>query len=236
MCSSSGIHCVNQNLTINRNGIIILEFYSLSQGFITDLNNKYPVYLESLTDKIKLNIVETLKGDKNVTQVLFKPESELKLNEKYNLIIDSLPWQAGKLKRYNVESSKWELLTFTGSDYEDNESPTFTNNPKELNKKLVYYGCGPSTFVSFKIFGKDGSELFVRATLKNKKNGRTTTYILKLVGDVVKVGHGMCSGGFRFDDGEKFEVSFQLFDQSGNRSATTKVITFTKPTKPTYDE
>ncbi len=87
MCSSSGIQCVNQNLTINRNGIIILEFYSLSQGFITDLNNKYPVYLESLTDKIKLNIVETLKGDKNVTQVLFKPESELKLNEKYNLII-----------------------------------------------------------------------------------------------------------------------------------------------------
>jgi hypothetical protein len=235
-CANSGIYCLSKSSTVQKNGLIILEFYASSQNLIPDLNKKYPMYLKATNGKVKLNIIETLKGEMNVTQIILKPISALKVNETYSLQIDNLPKYERKPERYNSSSNKWESLTFKVNNEEENDIPTFSNSPKEQKQSLVYYGCGPASWVYFTIAGQDESELFVRTTVKNKATEKVTTYILAIENGVTKVGHGMCSGAFHFDNGDHFEVTFQLFDQSGNKGTLTKAIAFTKPTKETEDE
>ena len=132
--------------------------------------------------------------------------------------------------------NKWEQLIFKISNSVDNDIPILNATPTEQKKTLVYYGCGPASWVYFKISGQDKSELFVRASVKNKTTGLTTTYILEIENALVKVGHGMCSGAFHFDNANNFDVTFQLFDQSGNKSNLTNSISFTKPTVSTTEE
>jgi len=235
-CANSGIYCLSKNTTLNKNGLIIFEFYASSQTLISDLNKKYPIYLKSSNGKVQLNIIETLKGEMSVTQIVLKPASDLKVNETYSLQIENLPKYERKPERYNSLSNKREELTFKINNSVDNDLPTFTSKPTEQKKTLVYYGCGPERWVYFKLDGNDKSELFVRANVKNKATGKTTNYILSIENGSVKVGHGMCSGAFHFDNGDNFEVSFQLFDQSGNKSSMTNSVAFSKPTKDTNEE
>ena len=235
-CANNGIYCLSKSSTLNKNGLVILEFYASSQLLISDLNKKYPIYLKSSNGKIQLNVVETLTGEMRLTQIVLKPTTELEVGEIYTLQIDNLPKNEGKLRRYNSSSNKWESLTFKVNNFVDNDIPTLSNTPTEQKKSLVHYGCGPASWVSFTITGQDKSELFVRANVRNQVTGKVTTYILVIENGLTKVGHGMCSGAFRFDNGDNFEITFQLFDQSGNKSALTNTISFTRPTISTNDE
>ncbi|MEJ7609947.1 MAG: hypothetical protein WKF88_02080 [Ferruginibacter sp.] len=235
-CANSGIYCLSKSSTLNKNGLIILVFYGSSQSLISDVNIKYPIYLKSSKEKVSLNIIETLKGEMNLTQIILKPASELKADEIYTLQIENLPKYELKPERYNSLLNKRVELTFKISNSIDIDLPTLTSTPTEQKKTLVYYGCGPASWVYFTLAGQDKSELFVRASVKNKATSQSTTYILSLENGVAKIGHGMCSGAFHFDNSDNFEVAFQLFDQSGNKSNLTKTISFTKPTVSTNDE
>ncbi|MEO6347549.1 MAG: hypothetical protein ABIO60_06525 [Aquaticitalea sp.] len=235
-CTSRGIYCLTKSPTLNKNGLIVLEFYALSQLLISHLNEKYPIYLKSSNGKVQLNVIEILKGEMSLTQIVLKPASGLKPDQIYSLEIDNLPKGELKPKRYYGSSNKREELTFKISNLVDINLPVLTNTPTEQKKTLVYYGCGPATWVYFTVAGHDESELFVRANLKNKSTGKVTTFILTLEDGLTKIGHGMCSGPFHFDIGDNFEVTFQLFDQSGNKSDSTNSISFTKPIVSTIDE
>ena len=235
-CGNNDITCLTKSSTLNKNGLIILEFYAESQSLIPELNNKYPIYLKSSNKKVQLTIIETLKGEMSLTQIVLKPSSALKANEVYTLVIDNLPVYERTPARYNSTTKKWEAPTFKITNTVDTEIPTFSNTPTENKKTLVEYGCGPGSWVYFDMVGQDNSELFVRASVKNKATGQTTTYILGIENGLVKVGHGMCSGAFHFNGSTNFEATFQLFDQSGNKSAKSEVITFAKPAFVTSEE
>lgn len=235
-CTSSGIYCLSKSSTLNKNGLIILEFYASSQSLIPGLNNKYPIYLKSSKGKVPLNIIETLQGEMSVTQIVLKPGLELITGEIYALQIGNLPKHERKPELYNSASKKWEQFTFKITNSVDKDMPVWNDLPTEKKKTFDYFGCGPASWVYFNISAQDESELFARASVKNKTTGLTTTYILNIENGSVKVGHGMCSGAFHFDNGDNFEVTFQLFDQSGNKSSTTKPISFTRPTASSNDE
>ncbi len=235
-CDDDGIFCLSKSYIINKNGLIVLEFYGLSQSLVADINYKYPIYLKSSKDKIKLNVIEVLKGEMLVTQVVLKAKRTLKPNEVYSLEIDSLPQKIQKPGRYNFEKDIWDKLIFKANNYIDNENPVLKIEPSEYKKKLIYYGCGPECGVYFNLLGHDKSEIYARTTVKNVSTGLTTTYILSIENEKVYVGHEMCYGPFYFRNGDNFEVIFQLFDQSGNTSNFTKSISFTKPTISTDDE
>jgi hypothetical protein len=235
-CANSGIYCLSKNSSLNRNGIIILEFYASSQTLISNLNKKYPIYLKSAGGKVQLNVVEIFIGEMRLTQIILKPETDLIAGTVYSLEIDNLPKYENKPQRYNKISFKNESITFKIDNIFDNEIPSFYKVPAVEKKTLVYYGCGPASNVYFGISGKDTSELFAKTTVKNKATGKITTYILNIENGLVKVGHGMCSGAFHFDNGENFEITFQLIDQSGNKSLLTNIISFTKPTVSTSEE
>jgi hypothetical protein len=221
-CGSHGIYSFTNSASFSKNGLIILEFYGSSQDLIKDLNTKYPIYLQNSQTKVTLEVFEILKGQFRQTQVVLKPKVELLLNESYTLQMENLP-------KYETKPS----LTFKVVNDIDNVPPVFNGKPVETRKSFVGYGCGPAIWIYYDFSGQVEKDCFVRTTLKNKKTGLTTTYILKMYDGTVKIGHDMCSGAFAFDDKVDYEASFQLIDQAGNLSIAKKTVIFSKPTKET---
>ncbi|MBN9299892.1 MAG: hypothetical protein J0I41_23020 [Filimonas sp.] len=235
-CASSGIWCLSKSNTLNKNGIIILDFYCFSQDIVSKLNSKYPIYLKSSKEKIPLKVIDTLKGEMQLTQVILKATSILKTNEIYTLQIDNTDGSVPLLNRYNDSTKQWETITFRVSNIIDKNAPILAYPSVEQKKTLHAYGCGPAKWVYFSITAQDQSEVFVKATVKNKTTLKTTSYILNIENGMVKIGHGMCSGAFHFDNGDNFEITFQLIDQSGNKGTISKPISFYKPTFSTGEE
>lgn len=229
-CNYRGIYFLSKCNSINKNALIILEFYASSQKLVKDLNIKYPIYFKSKDDKVLLNPIETFVGEMNLTQVIFKPKTLLKAGQTYTLEIENLPYTELMPMRYNGTKNKAEPIDFKVNDSIDIENPILENSIIETKKTIEYYGCGPEKIVHFKLNSKDKSECFAKVTVRNKSTNKITTYILRIENQMVSVGHGMCSGAFHFDNGDNFEATFQLIDQSGNYSSVSKIIAFTKPT------
>ena len=89
-CNEGGFTIWPENNKLCVGGIIMLEAYGNSESIVRNLNTKYSIYLKSDNDKIKLIIIDQQSGDINTSQVILKPESDLIVGKKYNLIIDSL--------------------------------------------------------------------------------------------------------------------------------------------------
>lgn len=228
-CAGSGIWMLSKTAVLNKNSMIILEFYASSQLLISDLNIKYPVYLQSGNDSVRLKVHQIFKGEFQVTQVIFKPATLLTSNKQYTLMIDNLPANQRKPQRYNERTQSIESLSFTVLPFCDTLQPVLKNAITEVKKTMQVFGCGPAKGVYFSVSAQDSSEIFVRATVTNKYTGKTTTYILPIEDGQVKLGHSMCSGAFLFEKGNSYEVEFTLLDQSGNYSNATKKIAFSSP-------
>lgn len=228
-CGYDGIWCINKSATLNKNGLIILNFYSHSQPVVAELNKKHPVWLNSSGDKVKLEVIQIYQGEWKETQVVLKPVAALKVNETYILTIDNVET---KPERYDNSLHRYEPVKFTISNTMDNEIPVFASLPT-VKKKTEHGGkcVGFGSWVHFNINGQDRSELFVKASVKNLTTGKTTSYILNIIDGETKVGGGICeSDAFKLENSDQFEVVFQLMDESGNKSAVTLGIVFTKPT------
>ncbi len=227
-CANSGISLLSSQ-TLNRNGLIILEFFGVSQEVVPQLNKKYPIYLELGGKKVSLTVAEILTGEMLLTQVVLKPSEQLDAGKTYRLQIQHLPKEQQRLGNYNDELKKWDDVTFTVNNSVDIIAPVFSGTPVEKKKTMDVFGCGPARWVYFSMDAQDQSELFVRANVKNTITGKTTSYILAIETGIAKIGHGMCSGAFAFNSDDKLEVSFQLFDQSGNKGVLSDAVAFTRP-------
>jgi hypothetical protein len=236
-CAGTGLWIFPSGQTIKQNSIFVLDGYAESQNVILGLNKKYNIYLKSGNKKIKLNVIEICVGQFYLTQAVLKPETELEAGLEYTMHIDNLP-EYERFDKYNKTTRKYEPVSYTVIAERDNEKPQLSAKPQELTKTLVYYGCGPSIHLVFSNPAKDNSDIIVKTTVKNLKTGKETTYYIEPDGDKIKVGHGMCSGAFDFDDSNNYDVEFSFMDSCGNLTTWTgERIKFTKPTKQTnYDD
>jgi hypothetical protein len=228
-CAGTGLWIFPSGQTIKQNTIFVLDGYAESQNVILGLNKKHNIYLKNGNKKIKLIVTEICVGQFYLTQAVLKPETELEAGLEYTIYIDSLP-EYESFRKYNKTTQKYETVTYRVIAERDNEKPQLETKPKELKKTLVHYGCGPSIHVVFSNPAKDNSDIIVKTTVKDLKTGKETTYYIEPEGDKIKVGHGMCSGAFDFEDNSNnYEVEFSFMDASGNLTAWTgDIIKFTK--------
>lgn len=228
-CGWNGLNVFPKGNTIKVKSMIVVEGYGGSQKIIEELSDKYPVYLVNGKEKISLKVKETCVGQFHLTQAILFPEQSLKVGVKYTLVIENLENESG-LTRWNSEKKKHESIVYTVEEGVDTEKPVFNSMPKEIDKSLIYYGCGPAIYVDFKCDVKESSEYLVKTTVKSLTSGSITTYYVEPGKDKISIGHGMCSGEFNFVDGEEYEIEFTLVDASGNETPWTgDRIKFTRP-------
>lgn len=235
MCSWNGLSAFPSGKTIKQNSIIVIDGYAASQDIVKGLNKKFPVYLVNGKHKIKLTVKEILVGQFRLTQAVLVPETNLTVGLEYTLVIDKLP-KDESLDRWNSVLKKSEPVVYTVVQGLDNTKPAYSATPKERNKSLIYYGCGPSIHVVFDCNVIDSSEYLIKATVKSLKSGKETSYYVEPDKGILNIGHGMCSGAFNFDEGDDYEIEFSIMDASGNLTAWTgDRIKFTKPTDKNSD-
>lgn len=215
-CAGSGIYFWPQTPTIKQNSIIVIEGYAGSQNIILKLNSDYPIYLKSGESKIKLNVKETCVGQFLLTQAILVPEEKLQAGLEYQLMIDNLDGNE-PLTQWNITTNKHEPIKWKVEEGTDTEKPTWTKKPDEQKKSYTPFGCGPAVNVHFNFAVYDESPVLLRTTVTNVKTGTKTTYYLDVSnGTEVLIGHDMCSGPFKFDEGKQYEISFDIVDYSGN--------------------
>lgn len=230
-CAAASLTVYPKTETLKQNSFIILEGYGESQKVTTGLNKKYPIYLQCGNKKIYLIAKEVHVGLFRVTQAILVPIKPLEVGLEYTLHIDSLDkyehldyWD---YKSQTTKLVKWKIVAET-----DVTKPIVTADPKILNKSLQMFGCGPDISVVFDCPTSDASGILVKAVMKSLKSAKTTTYYIEPYENKINIGHGMCSGPFDFEDGDKYEIQFTFFDSCGNKSEWKgKPIRFTKPTK-----
>ncbi len=230
-CATSGLYFWPTRQTIHQNSIFVIEGYLTSQKIINGLGKAYKVFLKSGKQKIKLNVQEMLVGQYSLTQVILKPETALSVGQEYELIIENLGDLENQVYKYNDSTRQREKIKWTVTSNSDTIPPIWTEKPIFKDASYMEAGCGPFVFANFAFSAFDNSEYLIKTTLKNKSTGIETTYYLKANDKIIAVGHGMCSGAFDFDSGDKFEVEFSLFDSSGNLTKWTgERIEFKRPT------
>ena len=215
--------CGSQNLSfwpngkhINQNSIFVIEGYGLSQSIILELGKKNKVFLQSGDQKIKLNIQEIHVGQFHLTQAILKPEIILTSGHEYELIIENLDELEYLVKRYNDAREQVKIKWKVSADI-DTISAIWKKIPIYKNSEYHELGCGPETNANFEFAAADNSEYLIKTILKNKSTGKETIYYLSVDDNkIISVGHDMCSGAFKYTDGEYFEVEFSLYDSSGN--------------------
>lgn len=232
-CGMSGITYYPEQSTVSQNSIFIIEGYSFSQKVINSFKKDRVAYLESQDgEKIDLILEEILIGQMSLTQAIFKPEEKLKLNKKYFLKFTHLTDEENykELTRYNREIKEHEPVAWKVTE----------NNIEELSNDLSlkfektdvqYYGCGPAAYAVFQPQNSSNSEIWYRTEVYDEKTKTSTTYIIKTWEGKLQVGHGMCSGGFTFNEDGNYKVRFTPMNIDGEKLATTEWISFESPFK-----
>lgn len=224
MCSFSGIRVFPKTKTIFTNPIFIIEGYESSQSVISHLNHGNAIYLTSGNDTIRLTVIKTLKSQFRLTQAILKPLSNLIIGKHYKLNIDNLD-------EYEKADFESDSVSWTVSDIADNQKPIWGKVPSYNSKGMKFYGCGPAVFVNFCACISDNSSVVVYAKVKNLKTNSSSDYYLTPDSCSFQLGHGMCSGEFKFEEGQEYEAIFSLMDASGNISTETMPLKFYSPTE-----
>lgn len=227
-CASSNIRVFPSGTVLRQNPILVIEGYGLSQKIITGLNKEYPIYLEGENKRVNLIVKETLVGQFQLTQAVLQPTSRLDSGCKYTLVIDNLP-PGEKLTRYDSNTRTWNDITFSVIPGNDTLKPLVTGKPSVIRKSYIHFGCGPQKWVVFNCPVSDSSDIMVRTTVKDLHSGMESTYILDVINGSVIVGQDMCSGAFKFIDGQKYAARFCYMDSSGNLTAVSDEINFISP-------
>lgn len=232
-CAMSGITYYPDQSTISQNPMFIVEGYSFSQKVIKSFENDRTAYLESEDgEKIDLVLREILIGQMGLTQAIFKPEKELKLNKKYFLKFTHLADKENykELTRYNRETKKHEPVAWKVSRKQTEE----LNENLELKFEqtdVQYYGCGPAAYAVFQPHNSSELEIWYEAEVYDEKTKTSTIYIIKTWEGKLQVGHGMCSGGFTFNKDGNYKVRFTPMNIDGKKLATTEWKSFESPFK-----
>lgn len=215
-CPSNGISVWPSKLNIKQNSIFILDACADSKTTVAELGKKHKIYLKSNDEIVNLIVTETLIGQFNSIQAILKPEKNLTVGSKYELVIENLPKKEMSITRYNEALKTNESLYWQVIEGVDSIAPQWIK-PASF-KKATYKGIETNNakYAYFKCQLNEDTECFVKAFVKNINSGITTTFYLRVYENEISIGHSTCSGAFIFNDNTKYAVIFDLMDASGN--------------------
>jgi len=235
-CASRGITVYPQGHYLPPNGQLVLEFFAQSAAMIPQLGKKHPVYLQEFSGKkVPLKVVRVFTGGFRLSQVVLQPATPLLPGHSYELKIGALP--VGEVLHGAYEEGKGTydkpFWTVKSAAKPDATPPVWTKAPALKETSFTAYGCGPARLAHFTATATDdvpGAEVMLLASVRALGSGKTTHFLLpQHWTGAVSVGHGMCSGGFYFEEEGDYEVTFTPVDFAGNAGASSPALRFSQP-------
>lgn len=211
-CANSGIWASSISKTVTSNSLFLIEGYAQSMDVIKDLNKKYPVYIESNSHKVKLEVIKFIKGKFRLNQAIVRPSEKLKAGSKYYIKIEDLgdkhpkSYWGGDENHFISEGFLIIEENKSSSDEKWHKQPVF------ISSEVKHFGCGPSIYAYFNVSLVDTNYTHIETELVNKKTGISQTYLIDYnkKEKQVAVGHGMCSGAFDYSKNGKYKVRFRV--------------------------
>ena len=211
MCSSSAFWAWPDK-TLPTNGHILITGYGMTQPTVRTVGRQRPVLVGG-GQTVPLTVKALYEGQLRVTQVLLEPAHPLLPSTRYELRLER-PTQGQLMVRTD---GKRTLRAWTTGKKADAIVPKWKGPPLFTGGTYDNYGCGPSIHVDIKTPVVDpGDQLLVLATVTVVGRSRGRSYYVPITGGTVSLGHGMCSGPFRFGSGMAFEVSLTAVDAAGH--------------------
>lgn len=229
-CAWSAMQFFPQQSNISLNSMFIIEGYGESQKTVEAFKTR-KVFLES--DKgelIELTLIEILKGQKSLTQAVFKAVETLKPNTKYFLkYADVTAMELEEMYKWNSKTEKREKVFWQTSNL-DFISKLNPNHILKFEKnEIEEFGCGPSVNAVFRIVNNNETEAWYKTEVVEIATKRKTTFYILAWKNKVHVGHDMCSGPFTYTRTGKYQVRFTPMNTDGEKLITTNWITFDSP-------
>ena len=231
-CMSSGIWVYPKGGTLVKNSLFFIEGYYYDQEKVRDFGKGTHAYLVNGDSKIELETVQLYEGMMHLTTAVMKPSSTISSKRAYHLLIEDEEGNEEYIKEYDGRNHKWHKIFWKIADKEDTSSPSWEQEPTFEKTDYVAFGCGPAVNALFNAQLSDQSKTFVVTEVKNLTAEESNTYLLNIEGNTLSIGHGMCSGAFKYKEKHKYAVRFKLMDICGNENEEwTEWTNFKNPLK-----
>ena len=196
----------------------MIQGYGSTQNYFNRITEAHPLMLVGPDHRVELEVVEKLKGQVSLTQWILKPKELLKTGRTYVLRFDH-PNQGYRndFRIYDYDLSLYRPPHWTVSGKPDTDVPEWEREPYFARSSFRKFGCGNKMLAHFYMHVKDASELLFKVEVMDESTGKSGIYYLTEEDQVVKIGRGMCSGAFDFQEERKYKARFQLMDACGNQ-------------------
>ena len=200
--------------TVNTSGHIIIEAHgwSKSHELLNQLGGKYRIYLFSDFEEIDLVKKDFKRGDKSWSQVLLTPIRELTVGLEYVLVAeisnpdDELYLNLKRMPRHGgMGRARWTVV--------ENSTGTKTSNSIETTLKssrIQKFGCVPAVENSYTTNDEIKNDQFILTQILEIESGKLTEFYVIKTNDELRVGHGMCSGPYKFAQNNSYKIRFSL--------------------------
>lgn len=201
------------NDEISTNTVVLLYATGSLKFQLEEFGSRYPIYLESASEKVKLIQDEFHIGDFNWSQALFRLERKLKPGDSYRLVFEKLSPNV-KAAIYGSKGT-WKAIKIPKID-----RYKLSEKIKSVDSEWNRLGCGPAYYTNFQIDDKLDHPLVVAVEIENVCTGNISRFNAIAKDGKIKVGKGMCSGPFVFEKNNEYKIRFKNNIQATNKNWT----------------
>jgi hypothetical protein len=197
------------------NAKFILEGAGTEVARVTKLIGGDDLVLKAGDDVVTVSVAKGWTSSNKRVAVLLKPNSELKPNKSYTLMIDRL------LPGYKVlNHDAAETLTWRTGAAADTQAPKYQVKPSVAEGYWNKDGDGITRYLKLRTtLAEESPAYFVATVQRARGNPAKQIYPVPINGGEALLGQDGCSGSFSFDDGRAYKIWLETYDSAGNKVA-----------------
>jgi len=201
-----------EGIELDIQGKVIIEGFGYGDYFevLKKLDSTYPIFVQSGEHKVRLIKEEVIKGQFWWCQAIFRLDEELIEGRVYELRVQNLSLEHHKsfnLKKMHSNGKFGKIKWLATKVPNQNQSLDFSKLTLH-ESKVILYGCGPSVQTTYMLPTANKNHNFVLTEIMEENTGKTFKYYLSLKENLLIVGHGMCSGAYKFKQDKSYKIRF----------------------------
>jgi hypothetical protein len=215
-CDANGLYVFPApGAVIPTNTKFILEGAGTEVARVNKLVGGDDLVLKAGDDVVTVSVSRGWSSTMKRVAVMLKPNSELKPNKSYTLMIDRL------LPGYKVlNPNAAETLTWRTGGIADTHPPKYEVKPSVAEGYYSKDGDAITRYLKLRTtLVEEGPAYFVVTVMRARGNPAKQVYPVPINGGEAVLGQDGCSGSFTFDDGRAYKIWIDTFDSAGNKAA-----------------